>query len=33
MDALRAFLEVAGAVGIAILVMVIINMQFRKPWR
>lgn len=33
MEAVKAFLEVAGAVGLAILVMVIINMKFRKPWR
>jgi hypothetical protein len=33
MDALRAFLEVAGIIGVAILVMVLINIQFKKPWR
>jgi len=31
MEAVRAFLEVAGAVGIAILVMVLINVYYRKP--
>jgi hypothetical protein len=33
MEAIRAFLEVAGAVGLAILILVLINMKVRKPWR
>jgi hypothetical protein len=33
MEAVKAFLEVAGAVGLAILILVVINMKFRKPWR
>ena len=33
MDAFLAFLQVAGAVGLAILVLVLINLRVRKPWR
>jgi hypothetical protein len=33
MDAALAFLQVAGAVGLAILVLVLINLRYRKPWR
>jgi hypothetical protein len=33
MEAVKAFLEVAGAVGLAILLLVLINVRVRKPWR
>jgi hypothetical protein len=33
MDAFLPFLQVAGAVGLAILVLVLINLRYRKPWR
>lgn len=33
MEAIKAFLEVAGAVGLAILLLVLINVGVRKPWR
>ena len=33
MDAFLAFLQVAGAVGLAILVLVLLNLRVRKPWR
>ena len=33
MDAALAFLQVAGAVGLAILVLVLLNLRVRKPWR
>ena len=33
MDAFLSFLQVAGAVGLAILVLVLINLRYRKPWR
>jgi hypothetical protein len=33
MDAFLAFLQVAGAVGMAILVLVLLNLRIRKPWR
>jgi hypothetical protein len=33
MDAALAFLQVAGAVGLAILVLVLVNVKVRKPWR
>jgi hypothetical protein len=33
MDAFLAFLQVAGAVGLAILALVLIKLRVRKPWR
>jgi hypothetical protein len=33
MDAFLAFLQVAGAVGLAIMILVLINLRVRKPWR
>ena len=33
MDAALAFLQVAGAVGLAILLLVLLNLRVRKPWR
>ena len=33
MDAALAFLQVAGAVGLAIMVLVLLNLRVRKPWR
>jgi hypothetical protein len=33
MDAALAFLQVSGVVGLAILILVLINLRVRKPWR
>jgi hypothetical protein len=33
MDAFLAFLQVAGVIGLAILVLVLLNLRYRKPWR
>jgi hypothetical protein len=33
MDAALAFLQVAGAVGLAILILVLITVKVKRPWR